>query len=223
MFQIILDWAEVWALAFPLIAYLGLRHQPYSLRPVIWYLWGAFILNLVSDVIGDFEAYLPDWMQTNLILYNIHSVFRFFCFIYFFSLIQQAYFIRLKQLLLLLFLIVTGINFLFLENFFDQDHINGNLFTIEAYFLLIHCLLYYLSQLRADVERLQDDKEFWIVTGLGIYVVLNFFIFLFYVPMIQENPMLADRMWSVHNLAYITLCLFITKAIYVPVRPDYRV
>ncbi|ARK11684.1 hypothetical protein A6C57_15845 [Fibrella sp. ES10-3-2-2] len=223
MFQVILNWAEVWALVFPLVTYLRLRHQPAFLKPVIYYLWGAFVLNLVSDIIGDFEVYLPGWMQQNLILYNIHSLFRFVCFIYFFNRLEQRFFAKYRQILLYLFILAAGANAIFLENFFDQNHINGNLFTLEAYFLLIHCLLYYLGQLREDVERFQDDKAFWVVTGLSIYVVLNFFIFLFYVPMIQENSMLADRMWSVHNLAYIILCLFITKAIYVPVRSHYGV
>lgn len=228
MFQVILDklklifdWSEVWALLFPLVAYQLFRHQPYSLRPVLVYVWGALLLNLLGDIIADFDQYLPAWLQTNLLLYNIHSLFRFVCFVYFFSLAKQTYFTRFRQLLPFLFLILAIGNFIFLENYFDQNHINGNLFTLEAYFLLIHCLLYYLSQLREEVERMQDDKEFWIVTGLSIYVVVNFFVFLFYVPMIEENARLADRIWSVHNLAYIIFCLFITKAIYVPFRANH--
>ncbi len=221
MFQLIFDWSEVWALLFPLAAYWLFPQQPYALRPVLLYVWGALFLNLLGDIIADFEKYLPAWLQTNLLLYNIHSLFRFVCFVYFFSLIKQSYFVRFRQLLPFLFLALAVANFIFLENYFDQNHINGNLFTLEAYFLLIHCLLYYLSQLREEVERMQNDKAFWIVTGLSIYVVINFFVFLFYVPMIQENAMLADRIWSVHNLAYIILCLFITKAIYVPFRPDH--
>jgi hypothetical protein len=218
----ILDWSEVWALLIPLAAHQLLRYQPHSLRPVVVYLWGALILNLIGDIIMAYRhSYLPDWLQTNVVIYNVHCLFRYICFVYFFRFIKQTYFTRFGQLLPFLFLIIVVANFYFLENFFGQDHIAGNLFTIEAYFLLIHCLLYYLSQLREEVERLQENKEFWIVTGLSIYVVMNFFIFLFYVPMIRENAMLANQMWDVHNLAYITLCLFITKAIYVPLRPDH--
>lgn len=221
MFQAILDWSEVWALLFPLVAYHFVRHQPGSLRPVLVYVWGALFLNLLGDIIGDFKRYLPDWLQTNLLLYNLHSLFRFVCYVYFFSLVKQTYFTRLRKMLPPFYLLLAAVNYIVLEDYLDQNHISGNLFTIEAYFLLIYCMLYYLSQLRDEVERMQSDKEFWVVTGLSIYVVINFFIFLFYVPMIQENPRLADRMWSVHNLAYISLCLFITKAIYVPFRPNH--
>lgn len=219
MVQIILDWSEVWALFLPLVAYQLRPQQPIYFRPVLVYLWFALIINFFGDVIGDFKAHLPGWMQTNLVLYSLHSMVRFICFAWLFALISQTHFTRLRQLLHVLCGLLVVINYLYLEDYFDQNHLSGNLFTIEAYFLLIYCLLYYLSQLRDDIESLQEGKEFWIITGLGIYVVINFFIFLFYVPMFRQDPTLAERMWSVHNVAYIILCLFITKAIYVPVRP----
>lgn len=219
MLQILLDWSEVWALVMPLTAYYFHRRQPNYFRAIILYLWGALIINLISDIIGDFKSYLPDWIQTNLILYAIHSLFRLVCFAYFFYLIRQSYFRRLRQILPVLYVLFVIANYIFLEDYLDQNHLSGNLFTIEAYFLLIYCLLYYLAQLRDEIESFWDDQTFWIVTGLSIYVVVNFFIFLFYVPLIRENFALAEKMWSVHNIAYILLCLFITRAIYVPVRP----
>lgn len=221
MFQAILDWSEVWALLIPLITYQLQRNQPRFLRPILLYLVGALFLNLTGDIVGDFKAYLPGWLQTNILFYNIHSLFRFGCFIYFFNEINQLDFSLFRNILTLFYLILITMNYFFLEDYFDQIRISGNLFTIEAYFLLIFCLLYYLSQLRNEVVNLSDSKVFWVVTGLSIYVVINFYIFLFYVPMIQENPMLAEKMWSVHNIAYIVLCLFITKALYVPLQPNH--
>ena len=221
MFQAILDWSEVWALLIPLITYQLQRNQPRFLRPILLYLVGALFLNLTGDIVGDFKAYLPGWLQTNILFYNIHSLFRFGCFIYFFNEIDQLDFSLFRNILTLFYLILITMNYFFLENYFDQIRISGNLFIIEAYFLLIFCLLYYLSQLRNEVVNLSDSKVFWVVTGLSIYVVINFYIFLFYVPMIQENPMLAEKMWSIHNIAYIVLCLFITKALYVPLQPNH--
>ena len=221
MFQAILDWSEVWALLIPLITYQLQRNQPRFLRPILLYLVGALFLNLTGDIVGDFKAYLPGWLQTNILFYNIHSLFRFGCFIYFFNEINQLDFSLFRNILTLFYLILITMNYFFLEDYFDQIRISGNLFTIEAYFLLIFCLLYYLSQLRNEVINLSDSKVFWVVTGLSIYVVINFYIFLFYVPMIQENPMLAEKMWSIHNIAYIVLCLFITKALYVPLQPNH--
>jgi hypothetical protein len=49
-------------------------------------------------------------------------------------------------------------------------------------------------------------------------VVINFFVFLFYVPMIKQDLKMADNIWNVHNIANILLCIFITKAFYVSPR-----
>jgi hypothetical protein len=78
--------------------------------------------------------------------------------------------------------------------------------------------LYYLAKLRDEDDDLSRGPDFWVATGLSIYVVVNFFVFLFYVPMIDQNSSLADNIWNVHNIAYIILCIFITKAFYEPAR-----
>jgi hypothetical protein len=80
-------------------------------------------------------------------------------------------------------------------------------------------MLYYLSVLNdEDDDTAFKGPVFWIVTGLSIYVVINFFVFLFYVPMITQNLVLALDIWNVHNAAYIILCLFIARALYATTR-----
>jgi hypothetical protein len=44
--------------------------------------------------------------------------------------------------------------------------------------------------------------------------VVNFFVFLFYLPMIYVDVTLAVNIWNVHNIAFITFCLLLTKAFY---------
>ncbi len=106
------------------------------------------------------------------------------------------------------------VNFIFFEQFFDPDHLSGNLLATEAYLLLIYCLQYYLSELRNDSTGIFGGPDFWIVTGLAIYVVINFFIFLFYLPLLVFDAELSVRMWNFHNIAFIIFCIFITKALY---------
>ena len=108
------------------------------------------------------------------------------------------------------------INFSLFENFFNSASLSGNLLTVESYLLLIYCMLYYLFRLQDEDERIAGRKDFWIVTGLGLYVVFNFFLFLFYQPLLYENPVLAVQMWNVHNVAFIIFCILIAKAFYVP-------
>jgi hypothetical protein len=215
IFNQILNWSEVWAIFIPLVVLIFRRQQPVFLKPVIIYLWIALVINLVGDTIGDFKAYLPGWLHSNNVLYNFHSLIRFACFSYFFQLLGKDFRNKLDKIVNLIALLFILFNFIFIEKFDNPNHLSGNLLAAEAYVLLIYCIQYYLLQLKVDTGNFAGRKDFWVVTGLSIYVVINFFIFLFYVPMLKENPVLANNIWTVHNLAYVTLCIFITKAFYV--------
>lgn len=217
----VLDWSEVWALLIPLIVVLFHRGRPTFLKPVIIYLWLALFINSMIDAIMVFKIYFPAWLQSNNPYYNIHSVTRFICFSVFFIQLPQASFGWLKKLLSLISVVFICINFGFFENFFNPTHLSGNLLATEAYLLLAYCMQYYLSALRDDSADISAGPDFWIVTGLSIYVVINFFVFLFYIPMLDVNPNLADRIWDIHNIAFIFFCIFITKALYVPFRNKY--
>jgi hypothetical protein len=216
--QLMLDWSEVWATLIPVYAWLRKRQQPPVLKPVIIYLWLALFLNLAGDIIGDYKRSLPDWLQSNNVLYNVHSLVRFTCFGYFFYSLHRSFRHWLNRVVNTLALVFIIYNFTYIESFVNPRHLSGNLLATEAYLLLIYCMQYYLSQLKREDDTMIRGKEFWVVTGLCIYVVVNFFVFLFYVPLLSQNWELADKMWNVHNLAYICLCIFIAKAFYVPLR-----
>jgi hypothetical protein len=220
---LLMNWSEVWAPLIPLVILLFKRHQPFFLKPVIVYLIFAVFINLAGDIIGAFPHYLPSWLQSNNPLYNVHSIVRFICFSYFFTALRQTSFIKLRYILPVISLLIIIINFRYIENFGNPDHLSGNLLAAEAYVLLIYCMQYYLAKLRDDVDDLSTGADFWVVTGLSIYVVVNFFVFLFYVPMLEQNISLAINIWYVHNLAYIVLCVFITKAFYESARHQYAI
>jgi hypothetical protein len=215
LIQAILNWSEVWALLIPLTILFVKKDQPFFLKPVIVYLWFALIMNLIADVIGDAKTMLPAWLQSNNPLYNIHSIVRFACFCYFFIGLKKSKVSIFIKLIPVAYVVFTIIEFLFFEDFFNPLHLSGNLLSVEAYLLLIYCMDYYLSKLRQEVHKITTGKNYWVVTGLSIYVVVNFFIFLFYVPMIKQNPFLTGRMWDIHNVAYIIFCTLIAKAFYV--------
>ena len=217
----VLDWSEVWALIIPLVVLLLRREQPATLKPIIIYLWIALIINLIIDIIVVINLD-PDANLSNNPLYNLHSVARFACFSFYFIQLQSS-FTRLKKILAILFAIFLVTNFLLVEDFFNYDSFSGNLLATEAYLLLVYCMLYYLSELKDDTKNLFNGPDFWVVTGLSIYVVINFFVFLFYLPMIYFDQVLAENIWNVHNIAFIIFCLFIAKAFYGPFRYKYSV
>jgi len=211
------DWPEVWALLIPLFFLLFARRQPAPVTPVVIYLLLALILNILCDVIADFKKpyHCPAWLQSNNPIYNLHSLVRFACFSYFFITLPQPGFRTIKKVIVVIFAAFIIVDFGFFENFFYPLHLSGNILSVESYLLLIYCMLYYLTVLNDEDDTAFKGPVFWIVTGLGVYVVINFFVFLFYVPMIAQDQVLALDIWKVHDVAYVILCLFITRAFYV--------
>lgn len=214
----ILNWSEVWALFIP-IAFL-LRHRPQAdfLKPVIIYIWTALLINLFSDMIAmlHLKFNFPHWLRTNNYLYNVHSIVRFICFSWFFRMIQPNAAPASKIVLPALAAIFLFINFVFFEDFFNYYSFSSRLLTVESGLLLLYCLQYYLSKLKEEHSAGKRQAEFWIVTGLNIYVVVNFFIFLFYTTLIRQGYIqFVIWIWYVHNISFILLCIFIAKAFHV--------
>ena len=98
------------------------------------------------------------------------------------------------------------------ENFFRQDTFSSRLMATEAGILLFYCLQYYLFKLQEESTTTKRSGDFWMVTGLSIYVVFNFPFFLLYTSLKVKDQV---NWWNIHNISYIILCIFIAKAFYV--------
>jgi hypothetical protein len=216
--QLILDWSEVWALFITLTVLLIYKKQPYFLKPVIIYACLAFIINLTGNILADYgeRMGLPEYFQRNIFLYNIHSIIRFVCFSSFFILLRQPFFSKAKKILPFITLPIIVIYFIFFEKLNNPLHISAYFLSAEAFLLLLYCMQYYLFRLKEETNIAKRGADFWVVTGLSIYVVINFFVFLFYIPVLEDDGDLADKLWSIHNIAYIILCVFLAKAFYEP-------
>jgi hypothetical protein len=221
--KLMLDWSEVWATFIPITVFLLNRRQPRYMKPVIAYFFLALVINLVGNIIGDFKKYLPEWMHSNNPLYNFHSLVRFICYSLFFIGLNQRKLATIYKILPLVSILIFILNFSLIDDFFNYNHLSGNLLAGEAYLLLIYCMLYYIDKLNKDNVTITDEPDFFAVTGLAVYVVVNFFVFLFYVPMINVNQDLAENIWDVHNYAYIVLSILTAKALYDAPRYQYSV
>ncbi len=218
MFKIIkaiLDWSEVWALLIPLTILLIRRKQPPYFRPIIIYLLLSLLLDILIDIGYVYSGHVPHWLNPNNYLYNILSIIRFICFSSFFILLKQPFLATLKKILPLVSLVLIIINFLFSEDFFNPNTFSSRLFATEAGLLLFYCLQYYLYNMQEEKTTTHREPEFWIVTGLSIYVVFNFLYFLFYTSLIANHVNFVVFMWNFHNVSFIILCIFIAKAFYV--------
>ena len=222
--EAILDWSEIWSLMIPLTVLFLRRDQPAYLKPVVVYLWLALIINVVVIILWQHNIGKRSVeMISNNPYYNVHSIVRFGCFTAFFFFLKQPFFGTIKKVIPAIFLVFVLVNFSVFENFLNFYYFSGTLLTIEAYLLLVYCLLYYLSQLKVETFEYYPEKAFWIVTGLCFYVVINFFVFLFYIPLLDLAIETKDEalqrfttdIWNIHNIAFILFCIFIAKAFYV--------
>jgi len=125
----------------------------------------------------------------------------------------------LKEIVLPVFIIITLVNFIFFE---PVTRFSSRVLGIEAGFTLFYCLLYYLNLLMQD-EILTDEQQpiFWMVTGISIYMVVNFPIFLFYQVLAVKFKYFAVGIWDIHNIAYCVLGVFIARYFYAVRRQLY--
>jgi len=209
----ILDWSEAWAPLVPLIVLSRRKEQPDYLKPVVLYIWFALVTNTLIDVCWKFRNVIPVPWNSNNWLYNLHSLVRLWLFSRFFILLDHPFLRRLKRLAPLLFFGFAIADFSCCEKFFDYFNLSSRLLAIEAGLLLFYCLQYYFYKVKEDEELGRSHPDFWVVTGLGIYMAINFFIFLLYKELSVYYTRFAVDIWSVHNLSYILLHLFLAKAL----------
>ncbi|MBW4888069.1 hypothetical protein KXQ82_00010 [Mucilaginibacter sp. HMF5004] len=206
----LLDWSEVWAILIP-AAILIRRKQPEKLAPVVFYVWMALFINVAIDVTWKLRTVLPASYNSNNYLYNLHSVVRFFLFAIFFIRLEQPFLAYIKKALMVIYALFLIVNFGFFERFFNYWQFSNRLLSVEAVLLLFYVLQYYLFKIGEGMEVFSYNSDFWIVTGLGVYVSINFFIFLLYHELTVRMQHFAINLWNVHNITFIIFNLFLAK------------
>jgi hypothetical protein len=217
MLRDILNWSEVWALFIPLVITLWKRDQPKYMRPVVLYVWIGFFLHLLANISGEFKYKwnLPHWLHTNNFIYNAIAIVRFFLFAWFFNLLGQDRLVRMKKVLPWLFLVFAVITFSFYDDFFDWNKLSSLVFSVSAGILIFYCIQYYMFFLLDEkIQSLKTQKGFLVVTGLLIYLSINFFIFLFYTTLVSSNTKFAVKIWDVHNIAFVIFSVCIALNLY---------
>lgn len=222
--QIVIDWAEVWALLIPLLVYYVYKPKAAWAKPLKLYLLIALLINFTGNLIWyRLRLGIGDWMYSNFsyfynnkdefdntLLYNLHSLIRFLFFAWFFNYLSIT-FRKLNSVIPAMFLLMVFITFTFYK---DIRQFSSLLLGTEAALLLVYCLVYYLLLLKDEDSSIKKSPQFWTVTGLSIYVVINFPIFLFYNVLSKQAENFAINIWDIHNISYLVLCLFIAKSFY---------
>ncbi len=219
-----IDWSETWAPLIPLVAYYVYKPKANWVRPLKIYLIFAFITALLIDIIWKRrDLGIDDWLYQNFtslyndkdnldntLLYNIHSIVRFFLLAWFFTILNRAL-KRVNIVMLFVFIGVAVANFGFYQDIRDFSSI---LLGIEAACLLVYCLVYFFVMLKNENMTIKTNPEFWTVIGLSIYVVIDFPIFLFYNSLASQAEEFSIQLWDVHNICFILMCALMAKSFY---------
>lgn len=218
-----INFSEVWSLFIPIIALYRNRKQPAYLKPVIYYIFIALVINFLGDIMYFAEELkFPIWFQTNTYLYQIHSIIRLLLFSIFFIRLKQPFLVNLKKAIPILFIVFVIINFRYSDQFFNyyydnvkhfvQSKLSNHLLAVEAVLLLLYCLIYYLFRLQDEHEEKRKPAHFWVVTGLCIFIVPCIPIYIFYDNVLKVDVHFAMYIWKVIDICYLIFCIMIAKA-----------
>lgn len=213
-FEELFDWTESWAPLIPISLFLLYRNQPTHFKPVFVYFIAAFLLNTFANVIWKRgQLGLDLGLENNNSIYNLNSILRFSLLSLFFILLHHRGMRRLKRLLPLLFLAFACFD-LFLWEYFFAERIANNLHAAEAGFLLLYCLLYYFQTLNSDAIAFKGAPDFWLVTGLCIFVIISFPVYLFYQKIIDNYKTFTVNIWAVQKTGFLIFCIFSSIAFF---------
>jgi len=215
-------WSEVWALLIPLtVLFIKRNHITANLRPVVYYIIIAFILNFIADFTWRFQSPtrldLPKWMHNNSSVYQTHSILRLILFAWFFNLLKEPFLLKIKKFIPYVFLLFVLIFFTVVKSFNSfLFEFNSELYALEAAILLFYCLQHYVYLAQAEQIPYPNSRPVgWVIAGLTIYVGINFFIFLFFSTLMEISKGFSVDIWTlVHNTSYVIFCCFIAKAFY---------
>lgn len=202
LLQVISDWSEVWALLIPLAVIIRYKPRGPGARLLIGYVIFALVLNSIATVMAQ-SASLPAWLKNNNIFYNIHSVVRVVLFSWYILSVRQSLFPLNKKWLLMIYGLLAGINFLFLES---PLFLSTRLFAAESIILLIICLFYFLSSIKDETQvNLLDHSSFLVCTGVCLYEAITFFIFLFFYPLHNRDSAFWDPAFAIATMRIYTI------------------
>jgi len=208
----IINWSESWSLLIPLIVIIFYKPKGHGIQSLILYVLIAFIINTIATVMVEYYFSMPAWLKNNNVLYNLHSFIRVIFFSLYIMTIRQYRFPPVLKFLLLAYLVFVAVNFVFFQS---PLFISSYLFAAESIILLVFCFSFFLRSMQDDSEvNWLKHPAFLVCTGISLYEVTSFFIFLFFYPLFEKNPEFGDLTMSIHNVMYIILCIMLALALY---------
>lgn len=207
LLQVLDDWLEVWPIVIPLIIILIYRPKEPQIRPLIIYIYIAFVLNLAATLVIAFFYSLPLSLRNNTYLYNIHAVVRVMFFSWYIFSIRWQNKMNVLVSILTAFLIFTVIHF---WRFFSLMEFSNILHSLEAVLLIALCALFFLNIINDDSEKdWMSEPSLLICIGIGIFETVALFIYLFFYELSNKDHDFGKITMTIRKLSYLILCIMI--------------
>lgn len=203
-------WSEIWALLIPLTIIIFFKPKEPAIRPIIYYVIIAFILNLLATIITFYIEFMPPFIKGNNFIYNIHSVAKVFFFgwyIHNLKLVKPSW---IPWLILTIYILIAAIFILFQP----YNLLSSFLFAAESIALLILCILIFINSM------LDDSKTNWlwhtsflVTVGIVQFEIINFFTFPF-LQFFAKDQSFGLLTLQIFSVAYIILCIVLAITLY---------
>ena len=100
----------------------------------------------------------------------------------------------------------------FLVYYEDNRVFNSHSFGFSALTISAYAVTYYYQRLLNPViEKITYTRSFWFISGLFIYYSGSFFIFSTYMVFTNLGNKHFSILWSIHNVIFLIMCIFISK------------
>ena len=203
----------------PLSVILLCRPKGKSIRILKIYVLVGFLLNTLAMVMWEFSEIVPkSWyvegMPNNNILYNLHSVMRVIFFSAYIMTVRSYRYPIFFIVILAAYFVFIPLNFTVLKDRLPL-FLSSHLFAAESIVLLLMSMSYFFNSINDDSPtNWLKHPSFIICSGVSLYVVITFFVFLFFYPLSDEYPTFFVVMMDVYFIAFVILCIILAIGLY---------
>lgn len=149
---------------------------------IVWYLLSSFFILLGANYIAQNHDTVPEIFNNNNILYNINAFLRVILvggYLVYHPNLKKYRFLRYLLGIYILFAIT---DFVCIDSLFSVSTIH---FSATSLVLLTICLTYFLNSIIDEEENITvKDPALMISIGISLFESINFFIYLFFYPLI---------------------------------------
>jgi len=188
------------SIAFSLLASFTVYSRPQAYS----YLKAFPIFLLIIAILGGVIGYLSLYGKSNIILYNIFSIFAF-CF-YFFVLSQIIVNKKLKKLIFFIMFLYPVLAFLNTVIIQKITVFHSRSYSVGCLLIVAFCIYYFyeLFQLPRAINLLKETS-FWICSGLLFYYACSFPLFGFINSLKNPSDMIITHLGIIINLLDVFL------------------